>query len=283
MEVKAYGKINLSLDVTGILDNGYHSVSMVMQSVELCDKVFIKKTDTSEISVTTDNPEIPDGKDNLAYKAAELMVKTYNLPYGFNIKIEKHIPLAGGMAGGSTDAAAVMRGINELSELDESTERLMELGVTLGADIPFCIQQRAALAEGIGEKLTNVKGLPKNTYILLVNPGVSVSTKEIYNLIDSEKCYNSVDNKALIDALYNDDLDSATLNMKNVMQSVTSRLCPEINTIIETLYKNGAKVALMSGSGATCYGVFTDEEVAKKAKNAFLNTDYFCAITNPIE
>ena len=283
MEVKAYGKINLSLDVTGILDNGYHSVSMVMQSVELCDKVFIKKNDTLEISVTTDNPKIPDGKDNLAYKAAELMVKTYNLPHGFDIKIEKHIPLAGGMAGGSTDAAAVMRGINELSGLYESTERLMELGVTLGADIPFCVQQMAALAEGIGEKLTNVKGLPKNTYILLVNPGVSVSTKEIYNLIDFEKCYNSVDNKALVDALHDGDLDSATLNMKNVMQSVTSRLCPEIKTIIETLYENGAKVALMSGSGATCYGVFTDEEVAKKAKNAFFNTDYFCAITNPIE
>ena len=283
MEFKAYGKINLSLDVTGVLENGYHSVAMIMQSVELCDKVFIEKNSTQEITVITDNPKIPDGKDNLAYKAAELMVKTYNLQYGFDIKIKKNIPLSGGMAGGSTDAAAVMRGINELCDLNASNEDLMKLGITLGADIPFCIQKNPAFAQGIGEKLTPIAGLFKDTYILLVNPNIEISTKQIYNLIDTKKCYNTVDNKTLIKALENRDLDTASKNMKNVMQMVTAELCSEINTIIDTLNNNGAKAALMSGSGATCFGVFTDIKTAASAQGAFNNTNYFTAITNPVE
>lgn len=283
MEINAYGKINLSLDITGVLENGYHSVAMIMQSVELCDKVYIEKNATQEITVTTDNPKIPDGKDNLAYKAAELMVKTYNLAYGFNIKIKKNIPLSGGMAGGSTDAAAVMRGINELCNLNASYEELMKLGVTLGADIPFCIQKKTAFAQGIGEKLTNITGLSNDTYILLVNPNTEISTKQIYNLIDTKKCYNTVDNETLIKALEKRDLDTASKNMKNVMQTVTAELCPEINKIIDTLNENGAKAALMSGSGATCFAVFADRKTAKRAQNAFNNTNYFTAITNPVE
>lgn len=283
MEIKAYGKINLSLDITGVLENGYHSVAMIMQSVELCDKVFIEKNSTREITVTTDNPKIPDGKDNLAYKAAELMVSTYNLPYGFDIKIEKNIPLSGGMAGGSTDAAAVMRGINELCDLNVSNEELMKLGVTLGADIPFCIQQKSVFAQGIGEKLTPITGLPKDTYILLINPNIEISTKQIYNLIDIKKCYNTVDNETLIEALENCDLDTVSKNMKNVMQTVTAELCPEISTIIETLNKSGAKAALMSGSGATCFGIFDDKKTAETAQKVFSGTKFFTAITNPVE
>lgn len=283
MEIKAYGKINLSLDVTGVLENGYHSVAMVMQSVELCDKVFIEKSNAQEITVITDNPKIPDGKDNLAYKAAELMVNTYNLPYGFDVKIQKKIPLSGGMAGGSTDAAAVMRGISELCDLNVSNEELMKLGVTLGADIPFCIQQRSAFAQGIGEKLTPITGLSRGTYVLLVNPNLEISTKQIYNLIDTKKCYNTVDNETLIKALEKCDLVTASKNMKNIMQTVTAELCPEINTIIDTLSKNGAKAALMSGSGATCFGIFTDRKTAEAAQGAFNNTNYFTAITNPVE
>lgn len=282
MKIKAYGKINLSLDITGVLENGYHSVATVMQSVELCDNVFIEKGDTNEICVTTDNPQIPDGEENLAYKAAKMMVDKFNIPHGFLIKIEKNIPLAGGMAGGSADAAAVILGINELCGLKKSTEELMDLGVKLGADIPFCIQKKPAYAEGIGEKLTNITGLSKDTYILLVNPNVLISTKEIYNCIDAKKCYKTVDNQALIKALKNRDLDAAAANMKNVMQTVTVEICPEINDIIDTLNKNGAKAALMSGSGATCFGIFTDKENAILAQCAF-DKNYFTAITNPIE
>lgn len=279
MDFKAYGKINLSLDVTGILPNGYHSVSMVMQSVDLCDIISIEKSEA--ISVTCDNPEIPNGKDNLAYKACELMIEEFDIPYGFDIKIQKNIPIAGGMAGGSTDAAAVMRGINEMCSLGASFEKLMELALTLGADIPFCIQKKPALAEGIGEKLTPIKGLSKDLYILLVNPNVSVSTKEIYTRIDNSKKNNCVNNSALIEALKNEDISKISENMVNVMEIVTKELCPEVSEILEKLKENGAKASLMSGSGATCYGVFTDKKDAVKAQSAFNNC--FTAITNPVE
>ncbi len=281
MDFKANAKINLSLDITGILPNGYHSVSMVMQSVELCDIVSIEKNETKNITVTTDNPQIPDGKENLAYRACELMINEYNIPYGFDIKIKKNIPIAGGMAGGSTDAAAVMRGINEMCNLGASTEDLMKLGVTLGADIPFCIKKKPALAEGIGEKLTEVNGLSKDLYILLVNPNVLISTKEIYNKIDNEKCFNTVDNESLILALRNRNIKKASIYMKNVMETVTSEICPEIKQIINKLCDKGAKVALMSGSGATCYGVFESREKAILAQTEF--GKYFTAITNPVE
>lgn len=281
MDIKAYGKINLSLDVTGTLPNGYHSVSMVMQSVELCDIISLEKNDTKKITVTCDNENVPCGRENIAYRAAELMVEEFNLPYGFCIKIQKNIPLAGGMAGGSTDAAAVMRGINEICALDQTEEKLMELGLRLGADVPFCIQIRPALAEGIGEKLSRVKGLSKDLSLLLVNPNILISTKEIYNLIDKNKNYNTINNKKLIQALCDKDLDAAKENMKNVMQKVTSEICPEIDEIIKKLCENGASVALMSGSGATCYGVFKDKNKAVLARNAFNN--YFTAITNPVE
>ena len=281
MDIKAYGKINLSLDVTGVLPNGYHSVSMVMQSVELCDIVSIEKNDSGKILVRCDNPQIPEGEGNLAYRACELVTKEFNIPCGFDIFIKKSIPVAGGMAGGSTDAAAVIRGINEICELNQTEEKLMKLGLALGADIPFCIQKKPALAEGIGEKLTQVSGLSKDLYILLVNPKVLISTKEIYSRIDNTKKYNSIDNQALVSALEGKDLKEAKANMKNVMQDVSAAICPEIDEIIKTLYEKGAEVALMSGSGATCYGVFKNKEDVIYAQSAFNN--YFTAITNPVE
>lgn len=279
MDFKAYGKINLSLDVTGILPNGYHSVSMVMQSVEFCDVVSVEKSD--KIKVSCNNPDIPDGKDNLAYKACELMIEKFGISHGFDIKIHKNIPVAGGMAGGSTDAAAVMRGINEMCNLGVSAQQLMELGVTLGADIPFCIQQKPALAQGIGEKLTPIRGLSKDIYILLVNPNISVSTKEIYQRIDNSKMFNRVNNEALVKALKAKNNEEISKNMLNVMEEVTKELCPQIEDIISSLKSNGAFAALMSGSGATCYGLFTDKNDAIKAQSAFNN--YFTAITHPVE
>lgn len=279
MDFKAHGKINLSLDITGILPNGYHSVSMVMQSVELCDTISIEKSEN--ISVICDNPEIPEGKDNIAYKACELMIEEFDIPHGFDVKIQKRIPVAGGMAGGSTDAAAVMRGINELCSLGASTEKLMELAVSLGADVPFCIQEKPALAEGIGEKLLPVKGLWKELFILLVNPNISISTKEIYHKIDDKKMFNKGNNVELIAALAEKKLCDLKYNMINVMQDVTESICPQISEIISKLYSAGATVALMSGSGATCYGVFDDLSSAEKAQKEF--DGYFTAITHTIE
>lgn len=280
MDIKAYGKLNLSLDITGILDNGYHSVSMVMQSVELCDIVSIEKNDSGNITVTTDNENVPGGSDNIAYKACQLMKEMFSLSCGFDVKIKKNIPVAGGMAGGSTDAAAVIRGINEICELKKTKTELLSLGLKLGADVPFCIQQKSALAEGIGEKLTNINGLPPCFYILLVNPNISVSTKEIYQRVDKYKMFNRVNNIKLIEALENGDYSVAFANMKNVMQDVTNEICPQIKCIIEDLENLGAKKALMSGSGATCYGIFTDEKDAKNAQKQF--SEYFTAITRPL-
>lgn len=282
MDIKAHGKLNLSLDITGILDNGYHSVSMVMQSVELCDVVTIEKNNTGKISVCTDNQDVPDNCDNIAYKACQIMKEVFNLSCGFDVKIKKNIPVAGGMAGGSTDAAAVIRGINEICELNIPESKLMEIGLKLGADVPFCIQKKCALAEGIGEKLTNVKGLPTDFYILLVNPNVSVSTKEIYQRVDKHKMFNIVENEKLVEALYEGNYPVAFANMKNIMQDVTNEICPEIKNITDKLKYNGAEVALMSGSGATCYGVFIDEKTAKNAQRQF-DERFFTAITKPIE
>ncbi len=281
MDIKAHGKLNLSLDITGILNNGYHSVSMVMQSVELCDIVSLEKNDTGEISVITDNENLPGGSDNIAYKACKLMKDTYDISDGFNVKIKKNIPIAGGMAGGSTDAAAVIRGINGICKLNKPQDELMALGLKLGADVPFCIQEKCALAEGIGEKLTNIKGLPSDYYILLVNPNISVSTKEIYQRVDKYKMFNKVDNKKLVNALYEGNYSVAFCNMKNVMQDVTNEICPEIAIITEKLMSFGAEISLMSGSGATCYGIFTGENTAKTAKEQF--DGCFTAITRLLD
>lgn len=281
MDIKAYGKINLSLDVTGVLENGFHSVSMLMQSVELCDIVSVNVSQSKKITVTCDNPNVPDGEENIAYKAAKLMVDNFNILHGFDIKIKKKIPLCGGMAGGSTDAAAVLRAINELACLNLSQDELMKLALPLGADIPFCIQAKPALAEGIGEKLTKIKGLSSGYSILLVNPNCEISTKEIYKLVDKKKSFNEIDNNELIKALAVDDLQKAKLNMKNIFEEITAEICPKIKEIIKALYSNGGSVALMSGSGATCYGVFEDEKMAKEAKKTF--ADCFTAVTHTIE
>ena len=200
MILNAHGKIN-SLDITGRREDGYHYVSMVMQSVALCDVVSVDKNSSGAVFVKLDNPEVPDGQENLAYKACELMISQFCLNCGFDVFIQKHIPVAGGMAGGSTDAAAVMKAVNHLCGLQLSQRQLMELGLCLGADVPFCIQEKPALATGIGEILTSVAGLPENVWILLVNPNEKISTKTIYDMVDQNLVYSTVDNRALISAL----------------------------------------------------------------------------------
>lgn len=267
MIIKAHGKINLSLDITGRRDNGYHDVSMVMQSVSLCDVVTVNQNHSGVIRVETDNPEIPSGHENLAYKACELLRSEFGLQCGFDIFIEKHIPVAGGMAGGSTDAAAVMKAVNRICGLGLSLNRLMELGLRLGADVPFCIQEKPALAMGVGEILTPAAGLPEHIWILLVNPNKQISTKTIYELVDEKLIYGTVDNKALIRALEAGDIRLASHNMKNVMQSVSVGLCKEISEVINRLTEFGAVHAMMTGSGATCFGIFEkqpDLELTKK-------------------
>lgn len=279
MLIHAHGKINLSLDITGKRDDGYHDIASLMQSVELCDEVEITVNDSGNISVETDCPTLENGESNIAYKACSRMKRDYNLSCGFDIFIKKRIPLAGGMAGGSTDAAAVIRGINELCSLHLTNEEMMTTGLKIGADVPFCIQENPALATGIGEILTPVAGLPENIWIVLVNPGVAVSTKQIYEAIDTTQTYGIVDNKALVAALQNKDIQVAKKHMVNVMESVTEILCPQVSSIIEALKGHGAIHAMMSGSGATCFGIYTSKPDEEKIRNIF--PGYYVAMTKP--
>ncbi len=280
MILKAHGKINLSLDITGRREDGYHYVSMVMQSVDLCDLVSVEKNSLGIVTVKTDNPEVPDGRENLAYKACERMISQFNLNCGFDVFIQKHIPVAGGMAGGSTDAAAVIKAINQICDLQMSEQQLMQIGLELGADIPFCIQEKPALAAGIGEILTPVRGLPERLWILLVNPNKKVSTKTIYEMVDKDLIYKTVDNSALIRALASENVHAAACHMKNVMQTVSSSLCGEINEILKQLKELGALHAMMSGSGATCFGIFETKPDLKTAQQIFCNC--YVSLTKPL-
>lgn len=269
MKLKAYAKINLSLDITGKRDDGYHDISSVMQSVTLCDEVEVLKNESGTISISSDSAEIPNNEENIAYKAAKLMIDTFNLSCGFDIFIKKNIPVAGGMAGGSTNAAAVIKAINEICKLGLTTDELMKIGVKVGADVPFCIYQKPALAEGIGEKITAISGLSDDLWILLVNPNEKVSTKKIYEKIDNEVLYNKTDNKKLACALKNNDINTAKKYMINVMQDVSQKECGKIAEIIKKIDNLGAIHSMMSGSGATCFGIFNEKPDLIKAEKLF--------------
>ena len=203
MRLMAHGKINLSLDITAKREDGYHDISSVMQSVQLCDEVEITSNTSGKINVETDSADLPNGEHNIAHKACAKMIEQYQLDCGFDIYIKKRIPLAGGMAGGSTDAATVLHGVNQLCELNLSQETLMNIGKQIGADVPFCVQKNPAHATGIGEILTSVTGLPEDTSIVLVNPGIQVSTKLIYEAIDASATYGTGQNDLLISAQQN--------------------------------------------------------------------------------
>ena len=275
---KAYAKINLSLDVLGKRADGYHEVSMVMHQISLADTVTLSLNDSGKIKLSSNTDRIPLDEKNLAYKAAKLMIDTFNLKNGFDIFVDKKIPVAGGLAGGSTDAAAVLCLINQALNLNLDKQKLMEIGLKLGADVPYCIFSHPALAEGIGERLTKISGLPMCN-ILIVNPCEEVSTKEVYDKIDSIEHKNVVDNNKLIGCLSDGDLTSACGYMENVMQPVSSTLCTKIPSIIATLKELGAIHAMMSGSGATCFGIFNTDISLVTAKSAF--PDYIVEIATP--
>lgn len=279
MLIKAHGKINLSLDITGRRADGYHFISSVMQSVSLHDDVEISKRTDGEIVVKTNHPDLQDSRNNIAFKACLQMMEDYNLTCGFDIFITKRIPVAGGMAGGSTNAAAVIRGINALCDLKLTTRELMKTGLKIGADVPFCIYEAPAIATGIGEVLEPTSGLPENMWILLVNPGVQVSTKTIYEAIDSCAAYNIVNTPLLISALEKQDVRLASTYMKNIMEPITENFCPTVKEIIHTLKSNGAMHAMMTGSGATCFGLYDSEPNLTYYQNIF--PDYFVYAAKP--
>ncbi len=259
---KAYGKVNLGLDVIGTLPNGYHEVAMILQTVNLYDTVTIEKTEEG-ILLSSDREDLPNDSDNLAYRAAEKILSHGHVEGGVKIHIEKRIPVAAGMAGGSTDCAAVLLGINELYELGMSKEKLCELGVKLGADVPYCIYGGTMLAEGIGEKLTQLPPPPKCT-VLLAKPERGMSTKYVYDHLDLQRVEHP-DMDLIVTLLKERKLRELAEALINVLESITGKEVDEIPKIEAIMKAAGALNSLMSGSGPTVFGMFEGREGAEQA------------------
>ncbi len=267
ISIKARAKINLSLDVVGKRSDGYHEVRMIMQSIGLCDELTIcriKEETGGYITVETDSEDLKDMKSNLVFKAAEFMREECGIDEGIKIELHKNIPIAAGMAGGSTDAAAVLNGINELFGLKLSKERLCELGVRLGADIPYCIMGGTVLSEGIGEVLTPLTPMP-DCSILIAKPGISVSTGYVYNAFDSLERKMHPDVDAMRAAIERKSLEDVADLLGNSLEGVTEAEYPIIGKIKKTMLGNGAIGSLMSGSGPTVFGLYRERAEAEKA------------------
>ncbi len=262
-QIKAYAKINLGLDVLGRLENGYHEVKMVMQTVGIYDELTLTRTENG-ITVTTDNEELPTDDNNLIYKAARIMMEEYQLEGGIQIHLKKNIPIAAGMAGGSTDAAATFKGISRLYDLDCTLEELMKLGVRVGADVPYCILGGTALAEGIGEKLTSLNPAP-DCYVLVIKPDINVSTRYVYEHLDAEGVTEHPDIDGMVNAIWEESLQGILDRMGNVLESVTVKKYPVINDLKKRMRTLGALNSMMSGSGPTVFGIFVNERLAREA------------------
>lgn len=264
LELKALAKINLGLDVLGQRENGYHDVRMVMQTIYLYDQVTLEKKKEPGIEVETNLFFLPVNENNLAYKAAKLLIDEFKIKKGVKIRLQKHIPVAAGMAGGSSNAASVLFGMNRIFSLGLTEKELMERGVVLGADVPYCIMRGTVLAEGIGEILTPLAPMPK-CHILIAKPPVSVSTKMVYEELDSHEITYHPDTDGIIDGLRRQDIQQVTGCMGNVLEEVTERHYPVIREIKERMKSEGALNAMMSGSGPTVFGIFTERSRAKEA------------------
>lgn len=264
IKLKALGKINLGLDVLGRRPNGYHDVRMVMQTVYLYDQILLEKTDKEGISLKTNLFYLPVNENNLAYRAAKMLIDEFAIKEGVHISLEKHIPVAAGMAGGSSNAAAVLYGMNRLFQLGLTDQELMERGVKLGADVPYCIMRGTVLAEGIGEKLTPLPAMPK-CHVLLAKPPISVSTQKVYEKLDAQEVTKHPDIDGILLGLQTGDLEKITSSMGNVLENVTITEYPQIESIKDVMKEEGALNAMMSGSGPTVFGIYDDKMLARRA------------------
>lgn len=262
--LKAYAKINLGLDVLGKREDGYHEVRMIMQTIRLYDKLNMKKLSKDEIVIKTNLAYLPTNENNLVYRAIQMIKEEFNIKQGIYVELQKHIPVAAGLAGGSSDAAAALIGMNRLFQLKLTTTDLMKRAVKLGADVPYCILGGTALSEGIGEVLTPLAPMP-SAYVLIAKPPINVSTKYVYeNLILNEQT-NHPDIDGIMEAINSKDLRGVTSRLSNVLESVTIDRYPIIQEIKDKMIEFGAMNALMSGSGPTVFGIFEDLNLAKKA------------------
>ena len=264
MRLQAFAKFNLGLDVLGKREDGYHEVRMIMQTIRMYDQLDMRKSVEPGIHLTTNKKYIPVDENNLVWRAAKLMMDTCGIIEGVSIHLHKVIPVAAGMAGGSSDAAATLVGMNRLFHCGLSKEKLMELGVQIGADVPYCVLRGTALAEGIGEKLTVLPPMP-DCWILIGKPGISVSTKYVYTTLDLNTDTVHPDIDGMKKALEDGNLYGITERMGNVLQDVTIPAYPEVERIKEQMKTLGAVNAMMSGSGPTVFGIFDNEEKAQKA------------------
>lgn len=270
---KAYGKINLGLDVLRRRPDGYHDVKMIMQMVDLYDTLTFEKREDQQIVLTADKEGIPCDENNLIYKAAKLLFSYKQVSYGVNIHLEKRIPVAAGMAGGSTDAAATFTGLNELFELGVSQEELLKLGVQIGADIPYCILGGCALSEGIGEVLTPLPN-PPYCELVIAKPDINVSTKYVYENLNLPTLKKHPDIDGMRAAIEEGNLAGISERLENVLESVTVQKYGIIQQIKDEMISLGASNAIMSGSGPTVFGLFDSGEQAEHAKETIFNKNY---------
>ncbi len=268
IRLKARAKINLGLDVLGKREDGYHEVRMVMQTIGIYDRLILTKIPEEEIRITSNLAFLPVNENNLIYKAIKLLKDEYHFPGGVSVDLNKFIPVAAGMAGGSTDAASTMFGVNRLFGLNLSIGKMMELGVRLGADVPYCVMRGTALAEGIGEKLTRITPVP-HMWILIAKPQINVSTRLVYEQLDMGGIQKHPDIDGIIRAIEAQDVVRIAQSMGNVLENVTVPLYPVIETIKQDMLSHGAINAMMSGSGPTVFGIFPDEQTTL-ACQAFL-------------
>lgn len=280
ISLNAHAKINLSLDVLGRREDGYHTLQMIMQTIQLHDTISIHEIPAG-VEIKCEAPFVPNNSSNIAYKAAEAMLNKFNINSGVRIEVNKNIPVAAGLAGGSTDAAAVLKGINSLFDLGIEQSELMELGKTIGADVPYCIMGGTALAEGIGEELTPLAAAG-NIPLVLVKPRIGVSTAWVYKNLNLSRVIQRPDTGRLISALETGDIKTVAADMRNVLESVTTEKYKVIELIKKDLLKLGALGSMMSGSGPTVFGIFENVQKAEYAFNKLKSGKHECILTHTV-
>jgi 4-diphosphocytidyl-2-C-methyl-D-erythritol kinase len=278
ISLQAKAKINLSLDITGKRNDGYHEVIMIMQTIALHDDILIENAD-SGIHIDTKSALVPKDAGNIAYKAAELFFGRYGIKRGIKIKLDKKIPVSAGLAGGSSDAASVLKGLDRMLSMDLDQDELMRMGKDLGADVPYCIKGGTMLAEGIGEILTALDPLP-HIDIVLICPRICVSTEWAYKALDLRDIRERPDTCLLMKAIKDKDIELLAVNMKNVLETVTVKRYGVVNEIKTRLIELGAAGSIMSGSGPSVFGIFTSQAKAKNAYESIKNNGCECFLTN---
>ncbi|MEN1966466.1 4-(cytidine 5'-diphospho)-2-C-methyl-D-erythritol kinase [Lentibacillus sp. N15] len=262
---RAPAKINLSLDVLRKREDGFHEVAMIMTAIDLVDRIELHPLAEDRIEVAADNQYVPNNERNLAYKAAAILKDKYHVREGVRIKIEKNIPVSAGLGGGSSDAAAVLRGLNQMWSINNSLKELASIGEEIGSDVPFCVYSTTALATGHGERIQELSS-PPSCYVVLAKPNIGVSTRGVFQRVDLSEIIHPNTNEVLT-AIEQADFGSLAANIGNALESITFRLHPEVEQIKKKMIQSGANGVLMSGSGPTIVGLVEHYSKARRIYN----------------